>query len=34
VREAMQAELTQRQVAIDDWIVEIGGEGARVMAVA
>jgi len=34
VREAMRAELTQRQIAIDDWIVEIGGEGARIMAAA
>ena len=34
VLEAMRTELTQRQVAIDDWIVEIGGEGARVMAAA
>ncbi|MGH8218175.1 MAG: homoserine kinase, partial [Steroidobacteraceae bacterium] len=34
VREAMRAELTQRRVAIDDWIVEIGGEGARIMAAA
>ena len=34
VREAMRAELTQRKIEIDDWIVEIGGEGARIMAVA
>jgi len=32
VRDAMRGELMRRQIESDDWIVEIGGEGARVVA--
>jgi homoserine kinase len=34
VQAAMRAELARRQVPIDDWIIEIGTEGARVVSVA